>query len=304
MSRPRYFFLDEACPAKDIESMMCRVVFDKLLPLYKFAPSTPLSPNETPHNTNDIIPDILPSPSLTTNRKDFLETVRDSKLQASLTSFFGLDFGRSRQDRLSLETEQVKRYTLNNPGQYFEALMENKLYAQDVRKLLRSTHFGRAYLVVGFLTTSGATWVQKRTKENTTGGSVTIPISAIAGAPTGLDPTISPGISTSSNQERTMHVAEEEIFAVAYSVVKMSYSFDRKAAGFTKKTPVVGPPKRANARHHAFSRESDDEEDKGSDEDGDGGKSNAQGKQGDITMSQDENILEAMGLEGSFQMDE
>jgi hypothetical protein len=248
--------------------MMCRVVVDKFLPLLKFAPMEPLSSSTEPsHNTQDIIPDVLPSPSLSTNRKDLLEIVRESKLKASLTAFFGLDTERSTEEYLSLQSQQVKRYTLKNPDQYFKKLMENELYARDVRELLETTFLSRGYFVVGFLTTVGAVWTQSRSKGHSEGATAKLPVTTITGIPMPqLDPSISHSHSTTFNQRHCMHVAQEEIFAVAYCVVKMSYSFDKNAASFTRKTPVVGPPKRARARHLALGHGSDEEVDDGSDE--------------------------------------
>ena len=68
MTRRRYFILDETCPEREVQSMMGRVVLDPAAPLHAFAPMEPLNDKEVRHNPEDIIPTILPEPSLSTKR--------------------------------------------------------------------------------------------------------------------------------------------------------------------------------------------------------------------------------------------
>ncbi len=78
-----------------------------------------------------------------------------------------------------------------------------------------------------------------------------------------------------------MHVAEEEIFAVSYSIVKLLYGFSRSPLSITK-TPVIGRPKRAKAYHLAFGDDDDSDEEievsSDEDEDGDGNDNTARKK--------------------------
>jgi hypothetical protein len=156
MAERRFFILDETIPATEIESFMCRVVALKNLPLTKFVPFPPISPGEPSHNTNDITPSILPTPSLSTSRKEFLKVVREREIKVGLTAFFGLDFARNKEESRSLESQLIKRYTLSNPEHHFQKLMENEHYARDIHTLLDSNKLHHAYLVTGFLTTTGA----------------------------------------------------------------------------------------------------------------------------------------------------
>jgi hypothetical protein len=266
MPEPRFFLLDEPCPASEIPSMMCRVAANKTLPLFRFAPVEPLSPDEARHNTNDIITGILPEPTLTTNRRDFISRVRDAHMRASLSLFFGVDLERTTEESVSLETQEVKRYSLSNPHNYFRTLMANELYARDVHDLLRA-NYGRAYLVIGFDTTTGATWTHSRIQRRTADVDVTAPVTQLATGlplplPPGLDanPSISPGISLESSTDGSLTAPGEEIFAVAYAVVKVKYSLSGRAQGFVSRTAVVGPPKRAKAHHLAMGRGSESEE--------------------------------------------
>jgi hypothetical protein len=255
--------------------MMGRVVADKLLPLQKFAPFEPLLPTVPRHNPQDIIPDILPAPSLHTNRKEILSRIKDQGVEIMLTSFFGINFARTSDERVELETQEVKQYALNNPDEYFDVLMENDLYAADALKLVSSTKRGHAYFVTGFLTASGAVWTRKQGQTSTDAFSIALPLAEIAGAPLpGLaDPTIKPSLKWGNEQQRQMHVADEEIFAVAYSLVKIKYRFDKTASHFTRKLVTVGPSKRANAKHLALGNDDEGKEagdaQSGNEEDGD-----------------------------------
>lgn len=261
MTERRFFILNETVPATDIGSFMCRVVASKTLPLIKFAPSPPMAPGDHPHNTNDIIPSILPTPSLSTNRKEVVQVIRERGISIALTSFFDLNFARSRDEKSMLESQLVKRYTLPNPEHYFQRLMQNEHYARDVRTLLDNSHFHRAYLVTGFMTTKGAVWKTDSGQKKTNGFEVTVPVSELAAVPVpgSLDFRFGPTVMTSTQQNREMRVADEEIFAVSYSVVKLAYSVSR-SAGIITKAPKVGPAKRAKAHHLALGCDDDSDE--------------------------------------------
>jgi hypothetical protein len=261
MAGRRFFILDETIPASEIESFMCRVVTLKNLPLTKFAPFHPISPGEPSHNTHDIIPSILPNPSLSTSRKEFLKVVHEREINIGLTALFGLDFARNKEESRSLESQLVKRYTLSNPEHHFQTLMQNEYYARDIRTLLDSNKLHHAYLVTGFLTTTGAVWKIEASCKETNGFNVVIPVSTLASIPVPdlLDFSANPKITTTIHQKREMCVAEEEIFAVSYSIVKQSYGFNRSAFSITK-TLAIGRPKRAKAHHLALSHNGDSDE--------------------------------------------
>jgi hypothetical protein len=236
--------------------MMGRVVEDMYLPLFKYAPSKPPTMTgqqrelERPHNPNDIIPDILPEPSLTTNRRDFVSTVTDKSLKASLSKIFGLGGSLNESQKVSLESKEVRRYTLSNPGEYFKALMEDELYERDIQALLKGTSRGVAYLVVGFLTTSNAQWGQEKNHETSVSTDVKIPITAAVAQgvpiPVDLDPAFTASVSKGQSSNVTYKSPDEEIFAIAYIPVKSSKFLFR-----TKKV-VVGWAKSAGAGHLAF----------------------------------------------------
>jgi len=292
MAERRFFILDDTIPATEIESFMCRVVAVKNLPLAKCVPFPPLSPGEPSHNTHDIIPSILPTPSLSTSRKEFLKIVHEREIIFGLRALFGLDFARTKEESRSLESQLVKRYTLSNPERYFQRLMQNEHYASDVRTLLNGNKLYHAYLVTGFLTTTGAVWKIEAGSKKTDGFDVVAPISDLANnpVPSRLDINVNPKITTAIHQRREMCVAEEEIFAVSYSIVKLSYGFNRSAFSITK-TPVVGRPKRAKAHHLAMGDDDDSDEiidvSSSDDEYGDDNDDTAKGKGVDIQLSND-----------------
>lgn len=250
---------------------MCRIVQDVQLPLFKYTPVEPLTlagavkQQERPHRPCDLIPNILPEPSRTTNRKDFLSAVTDKSLQAKISKIFGFDKGANDGQKVDLQTKEVRRYTLNNPGEYFNALMKDELYERDVRAFLKET--GQAYLVIGFLTTSNATWTHDGSGSSSLEVQAKAPVSMVAagfGVP--LPPVVDPSFTIKRNAgyEANAHheSPDEEIFAVAYAPVKTSGFGFRKAKAVT-----IGRSKAAGANHLAFGESDDEEEDEDEDED-------------------------------------
>lgn len=246
--------------------MMCRVVADKLLPLHHFAPSELLSTEEPSHNTNDIIPDILPEPYITTSRQDLVTLMRRSDIATTLTTYLGLNLSPGDTQSVSLQSESVKRYTLANPAQLFNRLMTNELYARDVTNLLRTVRPEKAYLVVGFLTVTGAVWKRNQAHEHSAEVKFSVPVGDIVsiGAQAGLDAGVSLANEQGTGAQRTMHVAEEEIFAVAYCKVKLKREFSRNAPHLMK-TIAFGQAKR-NKGHHLTFGDDEDEMEASSDE--------------------------------------
>lgn len=243
--------------------MMCRVVEDMQLPLFRYAPVEPiiladaLEEQERPHNPSDLIPDILPEASVTTNRKDFLSTITDKSVKARVLEIFGLCGGLNHEQKVDLETKEIRRYALSNAGEYFNVLMRDDLYERDVRALLK-TSFGRAYLVVGFLTTSNAKWNQDGSSRSTVELRGALPVNAIvaaAGAP--LPVIVDPSFSAKNNvthiSNRSHDSPDEEIFAVAYAPVKTSVFSRRKKVR-------IGRAMTATANHLAFGESDDDDE--------------------------------------------
>ncbi|KAJ5722280.1 hypothetical protein N7488_000315 [Penicillium malachiteum] len=269
--KDRYFLLDETIPAKEISRMMCRVVVDKLLPLHHFAPSEPSSTEEPSHHTNDIIPDILPEPCISTSRQDFVTSVHRSEIVSTLTTYLGLDLSRENQQSVSLHSDSVKRFTLSNPESQFDRLVANPLYARDVFNLLQKARLGKAYLVVGFLTVTGAVWQHKRNREHSERGTIGVPVGDLVGigigSQAGLDAGLRLGNTQGTCAQFTMHISEEEIFAIAYCEVKVKREFTRNAPHFVKKTLAFGQAKRNKGHHLTFGHDDDEVEPSSEEED-------------------------------------
>lgn len=261
MAHRRFFILDETIDAREIDDFMCRVVETKSQPLGKYAPCRPLTPGQPSHNTNDIIPGILPPPVLSNNRKDTIQIFREKGISGQLSSFLGFDFTRGSSETRRLESELVKQYTLPNPEEYFETLMKNRHYAQDVRALLETTKSHRAYLVTGFLTAVRATWTIESKTNTTNSLEVNIPLSASLNVPVPglLDFNTKPRMSSSAQHNRELSSDKEEIFAVSYSIVHLKHQ-GVSLPGFGIQTPVLGRPKRVKAYHLAMGHDDDSSE--------------------------------------------
>lgn len=250
----RYHFLEETCPSEEITKMMGRVVKDPLYPLHRYVPEEPLSEGEPTHNTQDIHPTILQEPLTYENRTNFIENIGEGAARAGLASLFNIDLASRSDEGLSMQSQKVKRYTLKNPDLVFKKLMSNEDYASEVRALLRKTTFRKAYFVVGFYTTTGTIWTQSQRQSCTGGFRLGVPVSAMTGDGTGLvDAHVGASVSRTINQRLEMSVVQEEIFAVAYDVLKTSYC--------RKKDPVLGGPLKSRLRLRFGDSDEDSDED-------------------------------------------
>ncbi len=229
MSTRRFFVLDDTIPSSEIPHMMCRVVEDKLRPLDFYTPSKRGSLQPERHSPVDIIPDILPKPFVRKVTKDQVKVTREQGLGAALGAFFEVNTSHSKQEEAELQTKEVKQYSLENPTDYFDDLIENENYQADLKKFLLTVKRRRGYLVTGFLTTTEA--ILKRTTGNSSEDSFTATIPtdlalAAAGVPVppGLtNPSITPRQASEMSRNREMVLGENEIFAVSYSPVKAQW---------------------------------------------------------------------------------
>lgn len=261
MNQRKYFILDETIPATEVDGFMCRVVEAMSQPLARFAPFRPLTPGQPSHNTDEIIPGILPQPSLSTDRKELIQIFREKGVSAQLSALLGFEITRGLSETRKLESDLVKQYTLPNPERYFEALMQNEHYAQDVRALLESAKSHRAYLVTGFLTAVNASWTIETATNTANSLDANAPLSTLINAPVPsmLDFGLQPRVCSGAQQSRELSSEGEDIFAVSYSVVKLKPQ-GRPLPGFGIKAPVLGRPKRAKAYHLALGHDEDSDE--------------------------------------------
>jgi hypothetical protein len=263
MARRRYFILDETLPEAEVENMMGRVVLDIRLPLRDYAPSR--------QNPQDIVSSILPEPNLSTNRKDFVSAMQSSGFRTKLGDYLGMHLGSTDEESLALESQAIRRYSLDQHKQHFTALMADATYHSEVTQLLKNSKTGKGYLVVGFMTVEGGVWTQGNNQERSAGVNATAPIVlATAGIPS-LDPSINTSLSHQTTGSHSFKSAPLQIFAVAYDIVKLTHSFDKTVPRYIKTEPALGPAKRAKAHHLAMGKDSD-EEIEIDEESGDGGE--------------------------------
>jgi hypothetical protein len=102
--------------------------------------------------------------------------VTERSVNFALTSFFGIDLAKSATQKAELESMKVKQYSLKQPFQIFQHLMKDPNYETDMLALLNESWRGKAFMVVGFLTTSGAIWKLDNGRSLTTALTANIPI--------------------------------------------------------------------------------------------------------------------------------
>jgi hypothetical protein len=118
---------------------------------------------------------------------------------------------------------------------------------------------GEALMVVGFYTAERARWATSRTRGREHGVDVQVPVGAVVGLPVGVDPGVGASLGSTVEHEMESEVDGEEIFAIAYDVVKKKHSLDRTAKRWVSSTPVLGDEKRVQAGHLGMGKDSDDE---------------------------------------------
>lgn len=131
--------------------------------------------------------------------------------------------------------------------------MKNEYYAKDVRDLLKSLWPHQAYLVTGFLTATDSKWTIEESDKTIKGIETTLPVAEAAGVPVPGLADAGLGLSTeaAAHQSRKFSVVGDEIFAVSYSVAKLSYAFG-SPLGFVTQMPLVGRPKLAKPHYLAM----------------------------------------------------
>jgi len=239
-----YFVLDEPSPEKIAAKLLGRVVLAITSPLGTFAP------REAVRNPLDIIPNLLPEPLLTTDRKDFIQNKISNSAGSGLTDFFGFNTAKTDDDKLTLESRLVKRYSLEQTKDVFTSLMSDEVYSEEVRRLLRENDVRKAYFVTGFITTEGSLWKRERKGGHDSGVNGELPLTSIATGPISrLDLGVKMSSSDNHVREQKFESKEPLVFAVAYDVVKMKRTFNKTVPGYFKDKVVLGPARYANRKY-------------------------------------------------------
>lgn len=261
-SQRKFLLLENPIRASDKESLLCRVVSSPHAPSMRFAPH--LSPEREAHNSNDIIPNLLPEPQTYTKQKDTLMQSNKGEIAAALSKLFRVNFSASETVEKTLDSAKIKQYTLENVSIHFGTLMKNAEYAEDVYQLLRESYPRQAYLVTGFLTATDSVWTSKITQNADSAAKVTVPVGEMVTP--GLLPVsdlvdISGDVAKSASlgYTREKTAAEEEIIAISYFAVKLSLGFAWSKATVANRV-ALGPPRRVKKSELAMGGEDSDSE--------------------------------------------
>ncbi|KAF4414698.1 hypothetical protein FACUT_14050 [Fusarium acutatum] len=254
----KFFVLRDPLSAPEAASLLGRLVTSIESPLDRFAPYP--DPRRPPHNTNDILPSILPEPEVSNSSDQTITAAKDHGFSVQLSALLNINLSRNSEESIRLESDLVKKYILSSPEIYFEQLMENGDYAKDARDLLSKAKRNRGYLITGFITASGTTWTTENTTGRGGGLDVAVPVGQASGIPDSglLDISLGANSVTSRTQSHTRHVAGEQIIAISYATVQLSGKpiWPSRKVNYT---PVITGPKKAKAHHFAMSNKDGDD---------------------------------------------
>jgi len=296
MARKKFFILDYTLGDDHIPNLLLRVVGDKYDPKASYAPDGPL--------VNELLPNLLPKPNITTNRKDCLANIKDAGARVKLSKLFHLEVERKQEDQTAVESEQVKRYSLGNADLKFQKLMQDSRYASEVRHLLYRKRSRRAYLVIGFMTTTNATWSKTAAAGTAAGAGATAATPTIlqgAAAAAGLEIVADARVRNSVGRESEWIASGEEIFAVSYMEIKLE---GQGFLGAGPKVPVIGDTVVASNRHAALGgggRENKDDSETGSESEDEDEEDRTE-QAGTVALAEDEEMVIA-GLDQFFEVD-
>ncbi|KAG5749910.1 hypothetical protein H9Q69_012446 [Fusarium xylarioides] len=254
----KFFVLRDPLSAPEAPSLLGRLVTSIESPLDRFAPYP--DPRRPPHNTNDILPSILPEPQVSNLSDQTITVAKDHGFSVQLSALLNINLSRNSEESIRLESDLVKKYVLSSPEIYFEQLMENGDYAKDARDLLSKAKRNRGYLITGFITASGTTWTTENTTGRGGGFDATVPVGQACGIPDSgfLDVSLGANSVTSHTQSHTRHVVGEQIIAISYATVQLSGKpiWPSRNVNYI---PVITGPKKAKAHHLAMSNNDGDD---------------------------------------------
>lgn len=267
MSLERSFFILETPVCQpDLARFVGRIVADPKRPLERFIPSSDddHDGNTVSHHTNTILPGILPRPRITKNQKEMLSSDAEASLGSKLSSLFEMEFSRNEGHSRLLECEQLKTYSMENIRLVFKKLMQSPLYAKHAEELLRETWPHEAYFVTGFITATNSKWTITDTVGGKEAVKATLPMGQLSGVPAelfggSLDTGGQANKTLAGKHLRQMSVEAEEIIAVSYFTVKLSYTVDFGSGSITR-AAVFGKARRAKNNELAMGGD-DDEQD-------------------------------------------
>lgn len=256
MKHNRFFVLPYSLHQSHIPHLMGRIVLDPFDPLRRFAPD----PSHDGFNPEDIVPNICPEPIPYRSRTDVIRAASSVTLQGSLASYFGAHADRHGSQSVEFESDVVKRYQMINNVVVFQKLMADGRYSALVEQLWDEAKADGVLLVTGFLSTKMTRWTTSAGRGNGVGVNMEVPAGELLGAPIDGNPGMDVSLSREAGHDMTGQVDIEEIFAVAYDVIKHKHALDKKAKHWVATTTVLGDEKRTKAGHLAFGEEDSEEE--------------------------------------------
>ena len=256
MARNRFFVLPYSLHESHIPHLMGRIVLDPFDPLRRFAPD----PSHDGFNPEDIVPNIRPEPIPYRSRKDVIRAASSVTLQGSLASYFGAHADSTSSQSVEFESDIVKRYQMINNVVVFGKLMADGRYSALVERLWGEAKTDGVLLVTGFLSTKMTRWTTSAGRGTGVGVNVEVPAGELLGAPIDGNPGMNASVSREAGHDMSGQVDVEEIFAVAYDVIKHKHTLDKKAKHWVATTTVLGDEKRTKAGHLAFGEEDSEEE--------------------------------------------
>ncbi|POR32668.1 Uncharacterized protein TPAR_07088 [Tolypocladium paradoxum] len=268
MKTKRFFVLPYSIHGEHIPHLMGRIVLDPLNPLRRFIPD----PDEVDgFSPEDVVPGLHRDPVSYQDRTELVRAASGAKLRARLSDYLGLETGTSASSSVELRAATVRRYEMVNHAGVFRKFMQHAAFRALIEGLLDESKHGEALMVVGFYTAESSRWAASQTTGREHRADVRVPVGALAGAAVaGVDPGLEASVSSSVRHRMAGKGEGEEVFAVAYDVVKKKHALDRTAKRWVSSTPVLGDEKRVQAGHLAMGEASDDEFEYESDEESDG----------------------------------
>ncbi len=257
MTPHRFLILPYSLHSSHIPHLMGRIVLDPLNPLGRFIPDP--DNDSSGFNPEDIVPTLPGPPIITHDLRAIARAGSSARLRAHLSEYLGVQTGGSAAQSAELRAAVVRRYEMVNHGAVFKRFMAHEAFRGVIEGILEEGRRGEALMVVGFYTAEKAHWVRSRSRGREHGIDVQMPVGPIAGAPVGVDPGVSVSMASTVEYGMEGEMMEEEVFAIAYDVVKKKHALDRTARRWISTTVVLGDAKRAQAGHLAMGMDGDDE---------------------------------------------
>jgi len=175
------------------------------------------------------------------NASSILRGSSNSTLVAKLTGIASASSAKDRGSGISFETSEIRCLRLQNHPKLFEKLCADDEVKNDLSRWL-SPGGKPAYMIVALLIWTDASFISSRAKSDSSGGSVSVAVSTIVGATTGVilpgdmgNPEISRSVGTTQERRVTAFSEGSHIFAFQYRTVRRrAYSI------FSDFTPRLG----------------------------------------------------------------